>query len=108
MTELKNSGNAPVDCVLPRKLKPKKLFQLDVDDEVWQDDGLDEKDIGELPRWMGDDSVRRGITAMLQLKRCDEEEARLKHERASMQVWLRQESSYLLKAIRDAQGTACT
>lgn len=43
---------------LPRRLDAKKLFRLDVDDEIWQEDpGLGPQDEGNLPRWQTDENV---------------------------------------------------
>ncbi|KZV88474.1 hypothetical protein EXIGLDRAFT_598585, partial [Exidia glandulosa HHB12029] len=66
----KPTGRAP----LPRKLDPKKLFRLDVDDEIWQDDpGLGQQNDGEVARWQIDPQVKRGIIALLEKRRCTEE-----------------------------------
>jgi hypothetical protein len=63
------------------------LFQLDVDDDIWQDVGLDDENSGPIPKWLGDDGVRQGIKFLLQLDRCEEEERRLIKERRAIQEW---------------------
>ena len=74
--------------VLPQPLDPKKLFELNVDDDIWQDAGLLDDEDGLLPLWLCDPAVRDGVKNMLILDRCLEEESRLRKERTSMQQWL--------------------
>ncbi|KZV91317.1 hypothetical protein EXIGLDRAFT_615841, partial [Exidia glandulosa HHB12029] len=63
---------------LPRKLDTRKLFRLDVDDEIWQEDpGLGAQD-DKLERWQTDDKVKDGIVSMLDAQRCREELERLR------------------------------
>ena len=63
------------------------IFQLDVDDEIWQDVGL-EDEVANPPRWLADDNVRQGIRLLLDHDRCVEEENRLSRERCVMQEWM--------------------
>ncbi|KAF8059310.1 hypothetical protein FPV67DRAFT_1426412 [Lyophyllum atratum] len=49
------------------------------------------------PLWLSDDGVRSGIKARLELDRCTEEEARLRHERRTLQFWFQEET--LLETI---------
>ncbi|KZV91459.1 hypothetical protein EXIGLDRAFT_577072, partial [Exidia glandulosa HHB12029] len=80
MVVLVRKGKKPAARVtLPRKLDAKKLFRLDVDDEIWQDDpGLGPQKEGDVRRWQADENVRRGIVALLEQHRCEEEMERLK------------------------------
>ncbi|KAG6904410.1 hypothetical protein DXG01_010279 [Tephrocybe rancida] len=73
------------------KIEAKGLWALDVDDEIWQDIGLDE-DITKLqpPAWF-----------------CDEhEEKRLLHECRSMQVWFSEEWKIVNAAINGTDDEA--
>ncbi|EJD34168.1 hypothetical protein AURDEDRAFT_76423, partial [Auricularia subglabra TFB-10046 SS5] len=80
----KPRGRAP----LPRKLDSKKLFKLDVDDDIWQEDpGLGPQGEDNLPRWQTDDNVKRGILAVLQADRCREEMERLDCELQALVLW---------------------
>ena len=83
-----------------------RLFDLDVDDEIWQDIGLEEVDSKEItpPRWMSDEAVRNGIKAVLELDRCKEEEERLIHERRALQVWFSEEWTVVLEALQTAES----
>ncbi|EDR00452.1 uncharacterized protein LACBIDRAFT_313345 [Laccaria bicolor S238N-H82] len=85
---------APRGARAPHPIASDGLFKLDVDDDIWQDVGLDETDLlpgGEIPNWLGDENVRKGIKSMLELDRCNEEERRLSYERSAMQDWLIEE-----------------
>lgn len=77
---------------LPRRLDVKRLFQLDVDDEIWQEDpGLGPQDEGLLPRWQVDQAVREGIRHMLEAERCREELERVEAEAHALLYWWREE-----------------
>ncbi|KAG1778076.1 hypothetical protein EV702DRAFT_1179091 [Suillus placidus] len=77
------------------------IFLLDVDDDIWQDIGLDD-DTMAPPAWLSDDAVRNGICLQLEVDRCMEEEARLMRERAVIQEWMLAE----WEAIRGASNNA--
>ncbi|KAL0574854.1 hypothetical protein V5O48_007108 [Marasmius crinis-equi] len=95
-----NDHRAPRNAVAPRPIPLDKLFTLDVDDDIWQDVGLtDEWDSGAPPPWLGNEGVRAGIRAVLQLDRGQEEILRLAHERDSMQRWFSEEWAVLMDAI---------
>ncbi|KAF9234801.1 hypothetical protein BU15DRAFT_52148 [Melanogaster broomeanus] len=83
-------GNAPHHAAQPVKISQQGLFSLDIDDEIWQDVGLeDDDDQGPQPPWLVDEEVREGIKHMLELDRCEEEKSRLQRERSAMQSWTR-------------------
>jgi hypothetical protein len=83
---------APRNAVLPQPIDTKKLFDLDVDDDIWQDVGLgDDNDDGAIPLWLSNPSVRDGVKHVLTLDRCHEEESRLRKERTSLQQWMLRE-----------------
>jgi hypothetical protein len=107
LTTLIRKRRAPVGAIAPLKIQRDGLFQLDVDDNIWQDVGLDDENSGPIPRWLGDDNVRQGIKFMLQLDRCEEEERRLKKERRAIQEWMREEWAKVENAI-DTSGVWCS
>ncbi|KAF8160514.1 hypothetical protein K438DRAFT_1548266, partial [Mycena galopus ATCC 62051] len=89
------NGGAPRGSIALVTIPPKGLWQLNVDDAIFQDVGLDDRysDNGDdnPPLWLSDDNVRKGINAALDLDRCDEEERRLRRENSALRVWFRQE-----------------
>ncbi|KZV94701.1 hypothetical protein EXIGLDRAFT_586684, partial [Exidia glandulosa HHB12029] len=89
MEELKSQGKTPSrNTRLPRRLDSRKLFQLDVDDDIWQEDpGLGAQDEAALPRWQTDEDVKNGIAALLEENRCTEELERLRAEAVALGHW---------------------
>ncbi|KAJ6526360.1 hypothetical protein B0H19DRAFT_1275721 [Mycena capillaripes] len=74
-------GKAPQGSVVPLTIPSKGLWQLDVNDAIFQDVGLDDNNNNEPALWLSDDNVRTGIKAMLELDRCNEKDAQLRRER---------------------------
>lgn len=87
------AGRAPVGALVPQDIAREGLFKLDVDDDIWQDVGLEDDDYQDHApaRWLSEDKVRQGISAILELDRCQEEERRLGEERGAIQEWLMEE-----------------
>lgn len=92
---------APRGAVVPLQINLQSLFQLDVDDSIWEDIGLTgENDDGQaVPGWLGDEEIRKGIRALLEFRRCEEEKRRLITERLSMQQWFKEEWTVLMTAF---------
>ena len=100
MHSLARKPKAPRNIVMPNPIDTHKLFSLDVDDDIWQDIGLDEIEDNEgTPLWLGDSNTRDGIKHLLILDRCLEEEARLKRERLALQEWMYEEWMTLQRAL---------
>jgi len=78
-----------------------------VDDEIWQDIGLNDALEGEMPGWLGNDDIRQGIKSLLELDRCEEEEKRLCKEHQAMQEWMVEEWQCLCEAIRTCGMYKC-
>ncbi|GBE80402.1 hypothetical protein SCP_0301170 [Sparassis crispa] len=94
---------APRYAVSPQLIQGNGLFKLDVDDDIWQDVGLDDDDdIAAVPHWLGDETVCEGIKNRLLLDRCNEEEERLREERCSLQEWFAEEWTSNERACVDA------
>ncbi|KAL1738998.1 hypothetical protein HDZ31DRAFT_50095 [Schizophyllum fasciatum] len=77
------------------------LWDLDVDNPCWDDLRFDVPDEEGAPLWMIDDAMRSAIRGRLLLDRCEEEEARLAHERDNAIHWLDIEWQRLQKAIEN-------
>ncbi|KAJ7501610.1 hypothetical protein B0H11DRAFT_1713561 [Mycena galericulata] len=105
--KLIKSGKAPPNAVAPRPIPSKELWQLDVDDGIWEDVGLDDDDVlTEPPPWLADDDVRTGIKAMLELDRADEEDYQLRKESASLQVWFAEEWEVVNLTLEETESAA--
>ncbi|PPR00336.1 hypothetical protein CVT26_009746, partial [Gymnopilus dilepis] len=76
MDALIADGCAPRGARIPLKVNVESLFKLDVDDDIWQNHGLTDEmdDSREIPGWLGNDTIRKGIKALLLYDRCKEEE----------------------------------
>ncbi len=108
LQKLINEGQAPRNAIAPLPIPAKGLWKLDVDDVIFQNVGLDEREAGEAadepPLWLSDERVRTGIKAMLELDRCEEEDARLRRERRALQVWFAEEWEVINQALQDASA----
>ncbi|KAF9235687.1 hypothetical protein BU15DRAFT_89478 [Melanogaster broomeanus] len=76
-------GTAPPGAIVPPCISREGIFQLDIDDDLWQDIGLDDATddaTTDPPLWLADECVRMGIRHLLEYDRCVEEEARVRRE----------------------------
>ncbi|KAJ3831082.1 hypothetical protein F5878DRAFT_504093, partial [Lentinula raphanica] len=106
MKTLIRQKKAPRNVVAPIQIDMEKLFELDVDDDIWLDVGLGYEEAGDEtvpPLWLSDDNVRAGIRALTDRDRCHEEQARLYEERNAIQLWFNEEWRVVNAAIQ--QGT---
>jgi hypothetical protein len=109
VAQLIRDKNAPRGMLAPRPIPDGELWKLDVDDEIWEDVGLDDDETAQQttpPLWLCDDGVRAGIKAVLQIDRSNEEDIRLKKERAALQVWFAEEWALVNSALNEA-GMLC-
>lgn len=96
-------GKAPVGAVAPQPIPDGGLWQLDVNDDIWQDVGLDDGSHGvEPPSWLADEDTRAGIRSMLDYDRCCEEETRLLRERLAMEDWMKEEWDVISAALDES------
>ncbi|KAE9387146.1 hypothetical protein BT96DRAFT_1005404 [Gymnopus androsaceus JB14] len=102
MHVLISKQSAPRNAIAPEPIPLKELFRLDVDDAIWQDVGLDDSaDTGAPPQWLCDDKVRKGIKAILECDRCEEELRRLRAERSCLLEWMQEEWCVLERATEE-------
>ncbi|KAG1864094.1 hypothetical protein C8R48DRAFT_570903, partial [Suillus tomentosus] len=92
---------SPSDLTLEHVLNSDGIFQLNVDDNIWQDIGLDDATINP-PAWLSDEAVRNSIRLQLEVDRCFEEEARLMREQSVMQEWMFTEQEGIQDALSNA------
>ncbi|KAJ7589414.1 hypothetical protein C8J56DRAFT_1076012 [Mycena floridula] len=83
------AANGRLNVVAPHELDKEGLFQLDVDNNIWDDIGLNDEFQGvrALPGWLADDNVHEGIRVMLELDRCSEERERLLEEKENLKYF---------------------
>ncbi|KAF8834752.1 hypothetical protein BDN67DRAFT_985105 [Paxillus ammoniavirescens] len=83
--ELKSSQLLDMQLAACRsKISQFNLFKLDVDDDIWQDLGLDDDESSAvLPGWLADEKVEQ----------CEEEKSRIVMEQKVMQEWFMEEWS---------------
>ncbi|KAJ3720488.1 hypothetical protein C8R42DRAFT_696783 [Lentinula raphanica] len=100
MKELVDLRRAPQNALVPQQIPMKELFNLDVDDVIWQDVGLDDTaDHENPPAWLTDEDVRSGIKGILLRDRCDEEMKRLEYECFALRSWFHEEWSVVNDCI---------
>ena len=49
------------NAIAPLPIKRDGLFDLDIDNSIWQDIRLNDDPPPDIPDWLGDDNVRKGI-----------------------------------------------
>lgn len=104
MSQMIEKKQAPINAVAPLPIIREGLFKLDVDDDIWQDIGLDDVEnmaFEPIPNWLGDEQTRKGVKAIVELDRCIEEECRLSRERCAMQEWIVEEWKIAVAAYND-------
>ncbi|KAJ7806688.1 hypothetical protein B0H14DRAFT_3483868 [Mycena olivaceomarginata] len=70
VAQLIRDKNAPRGAFAPHPIPDSQLWKLDVDDEIWEDVGLDDDETEQQttpPLWLCDDGVHAGIKALLPL-----------------------------------------
>ena len=105
MQDLIAHGDAPTGATVPNQLPSERLWHLDVDDDLWMDLARDGQYQHDPPRWLHDEPTKKGIRAMLDFRRAEEELERLDHERGVMFAWLQGQGEQLRLASHIAQGT---
>ncbi|KAK6972164.1 hypothetical protein R3P38DRAFT_3207371 [Favolaschia claudopus] len=104
VAKLIKDGKAPPHALAPSEIPPGGLWKLDVDDVVFQDIAFDDDEAEAPPLWLSDDNVRDGIKALLELDRCDEEDARLLREKIAMREWFAEEWEVIQRAVDSAES----
>ncbi|KAJ7362700.1 hypothetical protein DFH08DRAFT_682797, partial [Mycena albidolilacea] len=107
LAKLIKDGKAPAGSTAPLPIPPKGLWQLEVDDVIFLDVGLDDADDndGEPLSWLCDEQVRVWIKGMLQLDWSYEEDTWLWRETMALQVWFGEEWQ-LSREVIERAGTS--
>ncbi|KAG6905337.1 hypothetical protein DXG01_003358 [Tephrocybe rancida] len=74
MEQLIINSKAPCGTICPKQLELKGIFDLNVDDTIWEDIGLEEGMPAAPPPWLADEDMHAGIKALLECDHCIEEE----------------------------------
>ncbi|KAJ3710772.1 hypothetical protein DFJ43DRAFT_1228589 [Lentinula guzmanii] len=102
MSERVTSGRAPPNAKVPKEIEMKELFTLDVDDSIWDDNGLDDNDdVVNPPLWLADEQVWTGIRGILLRDRADESLSRLRYEIHQLAEWYAEEWVVVSRAISE-------
>ncbi|KAJ7495179.1 hypothetical protein FB451DRAFT_1335860 [Mycena latifolia] len=105
MSKLIKEKKAPRGTIALLPIPAKGIWQLDVDDGIWQDVGLDDDDgdgDGEaVPAWLGDEKVRSGIDARAGLMRGGG--CALEKERRALQEWFAEEWAIVNMVLQRAE-----
>jgi hypothetical protein len=102
LAKLVQACQAPSNAVAPEVIPMDRLFDLDVDDSIWQDVGLDEtNDAAEPPLWLCNEKVRSGIRAVVVRDRCDEEIRRVLLEQRALHEWFEEEWKVVVDSIHE-------
>ncbi|KAJ6503853.1 hypothetical protein C8R45DRAFT_817825 [Mycena sanguinolenta] len=106
INNLIRNKKAPCKAVAPIPIPCEGLWQLDVDDTIFQDVGLDDHDDYQdgPPLWLCNKKVCAGIKALLELDRCDKEDAQLQRENMALRVWFAEEWQIIKVAVEAASG----
>ncbi len=105
MQDMVSQGTAPINIEIPASLANAKLWDLDVDDDLWMDIAQDTHfQNNDLPKWLCDIPTRQGIHMMLEIRQCDEEVEQLNHEHGAMYSWLQAQGEQLDHTSCIAQG----
>lgn len=99
MAALIAKHKAPKNAQAPHTISAAGIWALDVDDEIWQDLGLDDDaDTEHPPLWLSNNKVKQGIQGILLRDRADEELRRLRNERRGLYEWMAEEWEVLRHA----------
>ncbi|KAG1802391.1 uncharacterized protein BJ212DRAFT_1230859, partial [Suillus subaureus] len=96
---------APPFAIPPHSILHDGIFQLNVDNNIWQDIGLDNATVNP-PAWLSDEAIRNGIQLQLEVDCCFEEEAQLMREWSVMQEWMLTEWEGIQDALSNADKLA--
>jgi hypothetical protein len=81
-------------AIVPPPINSKGLHKLDIDADIWLDFHVDEEMLvefgGQIPPWLGNENVRKGICFMQEVVNCHEI-TQCQQELASMQMWFKDE-----------------
>lgn len=99
LNDLKQRSRVHAQKQIPKEINVDRLFDIDLDESIWEDAGLDLDEGDIAPAWLADNATREGIKAVQMFDRAGEEIVRLCYEFNSLALWLMEE----LEATQCAQ-----
>lgn len=104
LSDMKARSPIHKNAVIPKPVDINGLFDIGVDDAIWEDAGLD-GDVEETPpAWLADEKTREGIKAMLMYERGKEEISRLNLEMQALFASLTEQYLAIEKAVATCTG----
>ncbi|KAG1721916.1 hypothetical protein EDB19DRAFT_1930382 [Suillus lakei] len=91
----------PPSAIPPHPIGCEGIFLLNIDNEIWQDVGLDDDGM-HPPAWLSDEATRSSIWLQLEVDQCIEEETCVMQERSVMQEWMLAEWDAIQTVLQDA------
>lgn len=90
-------------ALIPAPLNVKKLYNIEANQHMWMVDLLP-TDASQLPPYLTDADIRRGMKAVEMKERAKEEMARLQQEHTIVQQWFHQQLSKFQVALGLCHG----
>ncbi|KAF9514345.1 hypothetical protein BS47DRAFT_1372347 [Hydnum rufescens UP504] len=105
LVALQGKGGIRRGAYVPPMLTMEGLYQLDVDQDIWEDSRGDIADFpdGIVPPWLGDPSVKEGIRLSQEIANCRQELERCKAEHANLQTWFCEEYSRVMEVFMGSE-----
>ena len=104
LSDMKAQSAIHKNAVIPKPVDISGLFDIGVDDAIWEDAGLDGDAEEAPPAWLADENTREGIKAMLVYDHGKEEIWRLSIEMHALVASLAQQCLAIEKAMARCTG----
>ncbi|KAF9511788.1 hypothetical protein BS47DRAFT_1363554 [Hydnum rufescens UP504] len=103
---LKEQGKNGVwrDAYVPLELVMEGLFNLDVDQDIWENADMVDFEGGEIPLWLANKEVRDGIRAAQEVKSCQEELHQCDVEYSNLHTWFVEEYEAVHNVFKFSNG----
>ncbi|KAF9515416.1 hypothetical protein BS47DRAFT_1360995 [Hydnum rufescens UP504] len=104
---LKERGKNGVwrDAYVPPELVMEGLFNLDIDQDIWENADMVDFEGGEIPLWLANKEVRDGIRAAQEVKSCQEELHQCDVEYSNLCAWFVEEYEAVHNVFKFGNGT---
>ncbi|KAF9507822.1 hypothetical protein BS47DRAFT_1303550 [Hydnum rufescens UP504] len=105
---LKERGKNGVrrDAYVPPELVMGGLFNLDIDQDIWENADMVDFEGGEIPLWLANKEVRDGIRVAQEVKSCQEELRRCDVEYSNLRAWFVEEYEAVHNIFKFGNGVS--